>query len=70
MKCSKCHRNLTKPAAAYGGHLYGPVCARVMGIITVTTRPRLHSPMPREDRNQLDLFKAEAAPAPALHPEG
>lgn len=63
MICSKCHRTLTKPAAAYGGHLYGPVCARVMGIVTVMTRPRVvaDGKQRRLDRDQLDLFKPEGA---------
>lgn len=59
MICSKCHRSLSKPAAVYAGRMYGPICARVMGIVTVITRPGpLFTKLTRIERDQLDLFNA------------
>lgn len=31
MRCTKCHRNLTRPPILVAGQALGPVCAREMG---------------------------------------
>lgn len=54
MRCSRCHRELTKAAVTSGGVALGPTCARLMGI---TTGKRVAAPVPQE--GQLPLFQAE-----------
>ena len=55
IKCSRCHRKLTKPAVTSGGVALGPTCARLMGI---TPGKRVAAPVVQA--GQLPLF--EAAP--------
>jgi hypothetical protein len=69
MRCSRCHRWLLHPVAAFHGQVYGRVCAAAEGLITVKTRPSAKHPKP-VNPDQLEIFYAEAAPAPALQPEG
>ena len=69
MRCGRCHRLLLHPAAAFQGLVYGRICASAEGLITLKTRPSAKHPKPINP-DQLEIFKADAAPAPVLQPEG
>lgn len=62
MRCSRCHRVLSKAAITTGNLTLGPTCARLVGAILprVPGQPRLHAPvvLPGQLRLQFDEVAA------------
>ena len=54
MRCSRCHRQLTKAAVTSGSLTLGPTCARIVGI---PVGKRVAVPVPQA--GQLPLFQTE-----------
>jgi len=54
MRCSRCHRQLTKAAVTSGSLTLGPTCARLLNI---ATGKRVAAPVTQA--GQLPLFQAE-----------
>lgn len=58
MKCARCQKHISKPAAkTAGGLAVGPTCARKMGLNT----GRARTPRTAEQAGQLTLFDEGAA---------
>ena len=53
-RCARCGRVTLKPGATVGAHVFGPVCARIAGLVDATPRKRA-SEVQRDDRTG-DLF--------------
>lgn len=54
LRCVRCHKPLTRPAAQAGSYAWGPKCARMAGL--VKRRHKAAEPVQRDDRTR-DLFE-------------
>lgn len=43
MRCVRCHKPISTPAAQVGAHVWGPKCARIAGMLPPPKRTRAPS---------------------------
>lgn len=55
LRCTRCHKPLTRPAAQAGAYAWGPKCARLAGLVEMRKRKgRVHQVV-RVEEQQMEL---------------
>lgn len=56
LRCIRCHKPLTRPAAQAGDYAWGPKCARLAGVVERRRRRRKARPQAvRVEEQQMEL---------------